>query len=389
MGGRKWILDAHDMMRLCLFLPLLALLAIGLLPASGCGIVADQERLVIATVGNREITRRDFRMELRNLPPQDKPIIASHADMVQAVQDYVDQEVLLLEAERLSGLGIIAVPDQAAEDRFFRQNPDIVDVREVMDPTLFMVDEAGLETMKLGIQEGIESARRDLLAEQALAYLTHEAITTGSIAITEAEYNAAFQARRDELKDFERAWVRGMLFPILPETDGLVQRVAADARRKLDQGMSVDEVMNQYMPSDNFAASPVPPQERLAFPLETDVPNDPRLPQYRGFWDDIGTAEPGDIVGPVNVQPTTRFVTGPDGRPQRETVPPSIMLVELLRYEPERPFSLDEARELLAPRIIERKVKEQLRSQHNGRVIEENLPAPATYADGQRSIMRQ
>lgn len=360
-----------------------------LVSTTGCGVVADPERMVIATIGDREITRRDFARVLRQLPPQDKPIIASHADMVEAVQDYVDRGVLLLEADRLAAQGIIAVPDQAAENYYFRQNPEIVDVREVTDPTLFMVDAEGLAAMQQAVQDGIEMARRELLAEQALTYLVQDALATGEIPITEAEYEAAFQARREQLKDFERVWVRGMLFPILPETDGLVQRVVADARRKIDQGLSMDEVMGQYLLEGARPDSPVPSHERMGLPLETDIPNDPRLPQYRGFWDDIGTAEAGEIVGPVNVQPTTRFVPGPDGRPVRDTVPPSIMLVELVRHEAERPLSLTEARGQLAPMVMEEKVMDRLRAQHNGRIIEANLPAPETFADGQRSIMRQ
>jgi len=377
------------MMRACLIATMAAVLTIGLLPNMGCGVVADQERLVIATVGNREISRRDFRMIVRQLPPQDKPTIATHEDMVQAVQDYIDREALLLEADRLAQQGIIAVPDQAAESHYFSMNPELVDVRPVEDPTLFMVDEAGLQQMKDAINEGIEMARRDLLAEQALTYLVEDAIATGAIPITEAEYEAAYQAHREELEDFERVWVRGMLFPILPETDGLVQRVAADARRMIDQGRSMEEVMAQYAIDAPPAASSVPPHERMALELETDIPNDPRLPQYRGFWDDIGTAEVGNIVGPVNVQPTTRFVPGPDGRPRRDVVPPSIMLVELLRHEPARPLTRAEARDRLTPIVIEGKILEQVRTRHNARVIEANLPAPASYADGQRSIMRQ
>lgn len=352
---------------------------------AGCGIVADPERRVIATVGEREITRRDFNRILREMPLSERPWIASHQDMVDAVQAYIDREVLLREAVRLEAQGQIAVPDQAAEQNYFENNPEIVDVRLVTDPGVLAVDEDGLAMMQEAIEQGIEAARRDLLAEQALAFLVARAAGSGEIVITEADFEAAYRAHRDELLDFERIWVRGLLFPVLPENDGVVQQVAGDARRQLDAGADLDAVIEQHLIDPD---APIHDVRRMGLPLETDIPNDPRLPQYRGLWDDVGTAEPGDIIGPLSVQPTTRFVPGPDGRPVREAVPPSIMLVELLRHQEARPLSLAESRERLQPGILEAKVMERLRAEYNARVIEDNLPSPASYG-AQGTIMRE
>lgn len=342
-------------------------LLIVLLGAAGCGLIADTDRLTIAEIGEREITRGDLRMAIREMPPATKPLIRTKGDVRRALENYIDQEIKLDYALDLEAEGKINVPQEIAERVYFMNNRETVDVRQIQDPGLLGMNQQELEAAKAEMQEKIEEMRLDMLREEAMRYRVQQAMATGSIEISQEEYARAYRARKDNLMFPRKAEVTGIVFPASRSES---QTLAAEVRRRLEDGEPLDELIDEY-------------DEKGGVPIETMIPEDSGMPQFRSFWQEAEGQGAGAIIGPVFVEASQTQTTNAQGEPQQSRTPASFMVARIERIIQPQQKTLEEAKPDLAPAILYTKVVEQLREEYDVEIAkyEENFPDPSVYED--------
>jgi len=351
-----------------------SILACGLVAAvvavTGCGLVADKDRIVIAEIGGTEITRGDLRMAIRRLPAEEKPSIRTRADVRNALNDYLDRELKRREAARLQNEGKISVSMEQAEAQYFRENPDIPDVRGLTDPSQLPVatTQAQLEGIKQTINEGIEAKRQELLQNQALIYLIEEAVTSNKYDIADEEWEREFAIQKEQLVHPAQATVKGAF---VPATFQEAPAVAASIRERLAKGDALEAILEDVGNRQGVQ------------PIESTLTHDPSATFLQSFWQEVEGATEGDIVGPVLIESRQVMVPDSQGGAQPRQTPPTFLVAEILGLVEAKQKTLEEANadRDLAPALLYVKVMEDLRDQYNIKIYEDNLPDPAIASD--------
>ena len=333
------------------------MLAVGLVAAlaSGCGMIADRDRIVVAEMGGETITRGDLMEVIREKPPEERPVIRTRSDLAEALRNHIDDEIRRRLGQRLAREGVISVPRERAEQVFAQTNPELM--LELQNPEEWGMDDAMLAAMRDEREFGIDRVHDRLLGEEAVMHRIRQALQHGNIAISEEEYEEEFRRQEDQLTHPETVTVRGLFFP---QTGPGVQAVAAEARQSLDEGEDFEEVAERY---EGEGAAHAVPRARL----EQD-PRSPATQRYQAFWHSASGGEEGQIIGPVRV---------PSPQVGQRQLPDSFFVAEILERTPEEPKTLEEAREELRVPILYRKMMEQLREEFDVTIYEDQLPDPA------------
>ena len=332
-------------------------LAVGLIAAlvSGCGMIADRDRIVVAEMGGESITRGDLMEVIREKPPEERPVIRTRDDLAEALRTHIDDEIKRRLGQRFQREGVISVPRERAEQVFAQTNPELM--LDLPNPEEWGMDDAMLAAMRDEREFGIDRVHDRLLGEEAVLYRIRQALQHGNIAISEEEYEEEFRRREGQFVHPETLTVQGMFFP---QTRPGVQATAAEARQQLDQGEDFEEVAERY---EEEGAAQVISRARLR-----RDPRDPATHRYQAFWHSASGSEEGEIIGPVMV---------PSPQVGQQQLPDSFFVAEILERTPEEPKTLEEAREELQGPILYRKMMEQLREEFGVTIHEDQLPDPA------------
>ncbi len=275
-----------------------------LITNAGCGIVGDKDRIPMARMGENVITRGDFSMALRKLPPEQKPIIRTKGDVRSALNDYIDDQIKALEAERLEAAGEVDVDPRIAEQRFFAEHPDIMDVRGVTDVNTLPVaiTPVELENLKQSIEEGIARTRRELLRENAMRHLVIQAFQTNRFEISEAEWEREYKIQKSGLFHPPRATVKALAIAAVNDE---AAAIAAEFRQRVDRGEAFNDVFDEYVADAKGTA------------LETEMVYDPAAPHLRSFWESVNGIAPGSLFGPVTIASQVITVEDALGNPRQ------------------------------------------------------------------------
>jgi len=333
------------------------MLAMGLIAAvvSGCGMIADSDRIVVAEMAGETITRGDLMEVIREKPPEERPVIRTREDLAEALRNHIDDEIKRRLGQRLEREGVISVPREQAEHVFAQTNPELM--LDLPNPEEWGMDDAMLAAMEDEREFGIDRVHDRLLGEEAVRRRIRQALQHGNIAISEEEYEEEFRRREDQLTHPETVMVQGLFFP---QTQPGVQAVAAEARESLDEGEDFEDVAERY---EGQGAAHAVSRARL----ERD-PRDPVTQRYQAFWHSASGGEEGDIIGPVMI---------PSPQVGQRQLQDSFFVAEILEQTPEKPKTLEEAREELQGPILYRKMMEQLREEFDVTMYEDQLPDPA------------
>ncbi|MFO7776461.1 MAG: hypothetical protein R6W89_11760, partial [Candidatus Hydrogenedentota bacterium] len=158
------------------------ILAVGLIAAlaSGCGMIADKDRIVVAEMGGETITRGDLMKVIREKPPEERPVIRTREDLVEALQTHIDDEIKRRLGQRLEREDVISVPRERAEQVFAQSNPELM--LDLPNPEEWGMDDAMLAAMRDEREFGIDRVHDRLLGEQAVMYRIRQALQQGNIA---------------------------------------------------------------------------------------------------------------------------------------------------------------------------------------------------------------
>lgn len=345
----------------------LALLA-GTLVA--CGFVADKDLIVVAKIDGEEITRGDLTKLIRDMPDDERPLIQNKGDLVRTLNRHIDDRIKAELSAQLSSEGKITASRDTARAVYLQKHPEFAAAYHVQDPSQLGMTQADVEAVKASVEFGIDDEVEKMLREEALAYMMHEAMQGGTVAMTREEVQREYELREETLIKYEFIDFIGMMFPV--SAPNAIEQ-AAKARERLNAGEKFDDVLSELARSNPDVGG------RMA--AENDGNE-----RFKAFWQTAHGAQVGQILGPV-ILPEHDDVGIVDGKEVVRRVPAAYVVLEVLAHEPERLKTFEEAGNELATAILRRKVLEQLRAQHGVEVYPDKLPDPAGFGDQYKEQM--
>ncbi|GMU92587.1 MAG: hypothetical protein AMXMBFR4_16450 [Candidatus Hydrogenedentota bacterium] len=336
---------------------------LGILLAAGCGWIADKDRIVIATLEGKNITRGDLDKVIRNMPPDERPPIRTKGDVRKTLANYLDAQVKSKNAKRLQGEGKIHVPRELCEAVYRANHPEAF--IEMSNPEDYNLTERDVQYMKEEREIRIDELCERILAEVGIEHLVSQAQEDGSIEITDAEYQNEYEIRKGTLHHPERVTFSGVLIPGASED---VRSAGAEARLKLAQRMPAAEVAKQY-------------KSLGAQVLESELENDPRKFKFAGFWQQASGAEIGAVIGPIFIQDWQAAEEDVQGSQARSLLPSGVLVCVIQDRVDETPKTLEEAKPDLEYNILYAKVMERLRQESGVKIFDDKLPDDPTFYD--------
>jgi hypothetical protein len=343
-----------------------------MLSVSGCGFVADKDRIVVATLDGENITRGDLTKILREMPDEERPLIQNKGDLLRALNGYIDEQIKADLAAELYAEGKINVDREVARASYLQAHPEFASAYSIHDPTQLGMTRNEVEAVKASVEFGIDDEVEKLLRDEAVAYEMHEAVNTHALNLTAEDIRREYDARKNTLIKYETLEFIAMVFPVdTPDAEDQAVR----ARRRLDAGETFDDVLAELMRTNPDAG------------IQPVMQNDPTNERFRAFWQTAHGADVGQILGPL-VLPEHRDVgQDEDGRVVTRIVPPAYVVLKVVAHEPERLKTFEEAAQDIGTSLLRRFVMDQLRADHGVEVYEDKLPDPAGFGDQYKDSM--
>lgn len=354
----------------------------------GCGQITDKDRIRIAKLGDRYITRGDLFKLIREMPDAERPMIRNRSDLLRVLNQHIDNRIKLPLGKKLAAEGKVSVPREVAREQFFREKGDEEEQLRIM--WKMEVPEAGvitpmmqlygltpelLQFNKDNIEEGTDRMVEKLQAEQALEYLAVEAVKAGKISVDEAELQREYGFMKEQLATFEEL---GFIAIRFMAEDPNAPTLAAAVRDRITAGESFDAVVEEFKAKG--AA------EGREYVFQSGIMNNPALERFRGFWTAASGAKPGDIVGPIYLPAYQQVAQDQSGRTRTMEMPAAYIVFKVLEHKPAGVLDYERAKPLVVRPLLTAKMMHLLRDENGVEVYEDKLPdpeqmqgAPATF----------
>ncbi|HNR35679.1 MAG TPA: peptidylprolyl isomerase [Candidatus Hydrogenedentes bacterium] len=339
---------------------------------SGCGFIADKDQIRVAKFKNRYITRGELAKVIRDMPDEDR-IIKNRGDMLRILSNYIDEQIKIPLGQEVEELyksrGQTLLPRSAAMQQYFQKHEEdnYAAMYMAQDPALFGMSKEQLDMAKEQMDNEIDELHEKLLGDAAVGYKAVEALKSGALTVTDAEYEQEYRLRKGEFKKLE--WVKFLAIRFPAEQPGAGKDAAA-VRKRIDAGESFDAIVEEFKAKDPASI------------LESEIENNPNLTRFATFWLEVSGREAGEIVGPVFL-PDYQVIGKTDaaGKQSLQQMPAVYMVLKVLDHRPEEPMSLEEAKPQLAPTILIGKMMAELRKQNGVEIYEKKLPDPAMFGE--------
>lgn len=334
-----------------------------LLSLTDCGRIIDKDLIVVARIGDREITRGELRKVVREMPDNERPNIQSRGDYTNVLEAYVDEEIRNDLAEKLEQEGKLKVPRELAAAQFDAENPDMAHLDQIeASPALeeqYNIGKAEIQIMRNEREAGIDRVHRKLKGKAAVILRAQQAVQDKTLEVTPQELQEEYDLRGDEFQKFEQILFTGIIF----RGDANQARAeAAQVVQRVQNGEKFEDIQAQYRAQN--------PEMYLE---AAGIENNPALEKYRGFWQQASGAEVGQVIGPIFLPPFDKLnpTTG-----RAESTPGGILVLKVLDHKPEQQKSLEEAATELALPILEAKMMQKLRQEYKAETYPNKLPDP-------------
>jgi len=355
-----------------------ALLAPALLcGASGCGILADTDRIVIAEIDGKPITRGKLFGVIHDMPNDRRPRIQSRQDYLRVLNAYIDAEIKIPLGQELADQGKIDIPRDVAREAYFIsiRDEDEQNTKRTMwaipvpapgEETELMrtydLSSEAIQFQKNVIDQGTDQALENLLGDQAVSYLAMEAYQAGELTLDEEILRIEYEITKEEYKTLERLTFLGLQFPT--DRPG-ASAEAAGVRERVAAGEDFEVIVNEYLASS------------MSYGIESVIENNPDLDRFRGFWQEASGATVGEIRGPVFMPEYSRMREGDGGRVEEAIVPECFLVFKVLEHQPETVMTFEEAVPYIAPNVAFAAMMERLRKERGVVIYEDKLPSPS------------
>jgi len=327
----------------------------------GCGYIADKGRIKIATINGEAVTRSDLERVIREMSPDERPIIRTKGDVRKALQNYLDATLKKDLAEKLKEQGKIHVDRKIAEQVYRQKHPE--EFLKIERPEDYEMSPQDVAYMEQEREYGIDEEVKRLEAEQAVYTAINEAVQSGAMQVSDEEFEEEYNLRKADLKHFEKAAFVGV---IIPGSEQASVEAAMGARSRLAQGESVDTIVASLAGQG-------------AIRIETGLENDPAQFKYAGFWQQASGAEPGKILTPIFVQGWVQVRQNAQGQEVAEPIPSGLLVCTITdRVEPVQK-TIEEAKPDLVGQLLYGKMMEKLRKDAGVEIFDDNLPDPSMY----------
>ncbi len=338
---------------------------------TGCGWMADADRIVVARVGDEVIRREDLQNVLREMMPEERPIIRTRDDLLDVLEEHVDRKMKDKLVDIHEGSEEVHVPRELAAQRFDALFPEYR--RYIMYGDQMELSPADVAFFETEREFRIDRMQRDMLGDAAIMFRLRQAVEAGELTVSEEELEEAYEERRDDLVNLETIVFDGIVFP--GEVEG-ASTLATGAYERLREGEDVSALAAEYAAAGT------------GFPLSSELQNDPRTQdRFRTFWQQASGAEAGDILGPIAIRDWEVALIDDQNRVSSRPIPQAFLVCEVIESSPARPMTLDEARPLLEESVLYEKKKEQLYEEFGVEIYPEQLPDPAGFTEeGPRSV---
>lgn len=341
------------------YLPMLGLITV-LFVVSGCGWFIDKDRIVVAQIGERKITRGELAGVIRDMPDDERPIIRSRGDLRRTLENYVDDQLRQDLAEKLGDK--LQFPRKIAEMEFDAKHPEYKGMESMAAANVaedYKIGRQEAQIMRDEREAGIDRIHKHNLGRAAVLYRAQEAVKNKTLVATPEELAEEYRLRGNEFRRFETILFLAIRFQ---GDEATARNEAAKVMQRVQAGEKFEAIAQQY-----HAINP-----DLVF--TSAIENNPELEKFKGFWQQASGAEPGQVIGPVFMPPSERVdqQTGAS-----EQIGGGVVDLIVVERTPERQKSLEEATPELMQPIIEAKMMEQLRKEYGVKIMADKLPDPS------------
>lgn len=365
--------------RFCFNRTFFLLLVAGVLMMSGCGQITDKDRIRIAKIDDRYITRGDLFKLIREMPDTERPMIRSRGDLLRVLNDYIDTRVKLPLGKKLAAEGKVSVDREQAREQYFRESgdqeeqlramwrmevPKSGEITPMME--LYGLTPELLQFNKDNIEEETDRTVEKLQAEQAVEYLAVEAVKAGKITIDEQEIQRDYGFMKDELVTFEELQFVGIRF-VADDPEAATK--AAGVRDRIVAGESFDALAAEY---DAKGAA-----EGRQYVFQSGIMNNPALEKFRGFWAAASGAEPGSVIGPVYLPVYQQVARDNEGHTKTMDMPAAYIIFKVLEHKPAGVLDYEQAKPFVVKPLLISKMMHLLRDERGVEVYQDKLPDPA------------
>ncbi len=342
----------------------------------GCGQIIDKDRIRIAKVGDKFITRGDLFKLIREMADTERPKIQSKGDLLRILNQHIDAGIKIPLGKKLKDEGKIDIPRDAAREQYFRESGDEGDHLRAMwamqvpangesTPLMRQYDLTAerLQFQKDLIDEDTDRTLERMLGDKAVEYLAATAYKEGKITVSDEELAREYRMAGETMKTLEEMTFLAVRFPAaLPDAPAR----AAEVRRRLDQGESFDALVDEHLLKGKA--------ENRSYVIESGIANNPALERFKGFWDTASGSGPGTIIGPVYLPAYQQVAQDSQGRTRSVNMPDAYLVLRVSTHKPEKTLTMEEAKPLLAAPLLVGKMMEQLRGENGVEIYEDKLP---------------
>jgi len=356
--------------------------------SGGCGRMIDKDRICVARIGDKYITRGDLFRLLREMSDTDRPKINSRGDLLRLLNQHIDSQIKLPLGKQLKAEGKIDVSRDVAREEFFKESGDEGEQMRNMwkmeipkngeiTPLMREYDltPEKLQFQKDNIDEQTDIMVDKLLGEQAVQYLAVQAVKEGKLEVTSEEIEREYRFAGDSLRTLEEITFRAIRFPAAMP-DAAAQ--ASHVRAVINGGQSFEELVDALLVKGR--------QDNASYVIESVIQNNPSLERFRGFWNVASGAKEGDIIGPVYLPQYQQMGAGQDGKATAVTMPDAYLVLKVLEHKAEHTLTIEEAKPALAAPLLVGKMMEVLRKEKGVEVYQNQLPDPGQVGSGELGI---
>lgn len=353
-----------------------ALILAAMLGATGCGLIADRGRVVVATLDGKNITRDTLDDLIYDMPDDERPHIRTREDYLRVLTQYIDKQIKIPLGQDLAAKGEIKIDREAAREQFFKSSGDKEDQYRHMwaipvpkpgeEEALmkeYNITARDIQAIKDIIEQGTDQIVEKLQGEEAVNYLAVKDFKDKKIVLDEEQLKTEYELTKENFKTLESLTILGLQFPTaMPGAS----EEASKVRTRLNNGENFDTILNEYLQKD------------MRFGIESVIENNPSLERFKGFWLQASGAAVGDVLGPTYMPDYSRMKKDASGQAVQETVPECWIVFKVLEAKPAQIMPFEEAKALVAGPVAYVEEMEKLREEHGVKIFEENLRDPAS-----------
>ncbi len=241
---------------------------------SACGLITDEDRIKIARIGDRAITRGDLDLHIATLPIEQKRQYmeerargSTKKVKLRILDQMVEHGLLIMEADRRG----IEVSDEEVDNEMQRRGMGIMSSDA-------LAEYGGGEAVHDHEQRAV---REEIKQEIRIAKLRSQVLSP-LLRMSDEEIRNHYEANKNRYVMIERARIRFVTCPTMEETQKIIERVQA--------GESFADIVKKIEEDTGGEAAQEWP-ESVHMPL-----GGMRPPQLR---DKLMEAEPGELIGPI------------------------------------------------------------------------------------------